>query len=265
MFYELVKPRSLVRREAPIDGVVCDTRYTTISTGTELAAWRGMPALRPGAQYPRLMGYCNVAQIRGTDDYILTHQSHRSEFCLEEPLLTVNGITDEEQKRLSTLYLFQIGLNALGTGNVAIIGGGLLGYTTAEVARVTGLNATRFSRRHKNEVGPVYDWIVNTSSRWDDYFLALDLAAVGATVVLVGFPGRGQNLPDRNPLGASLYHKNITLKQLQASNDLTQIHSLLPRLDTDPLTHVVRSWDTLADVYDELEAKRGSLTAVLKW
>jgi hypothetical protein len=45
------------------DQINCETIFTAISPGTELAAYTGVEPLRPGRQYPWLQGYCNVACV----------------------------------------------------------------------------------------------------------------------------------------------------------------------------------------------------------
>ena len=73
--------------------ILCETLVTAISPGTELAAYNGLPPLRPATGYPRLQGYCNVSQViaKGSQvksvnigDRILTFQSHRSHFIVPE-------------------------------------------------------------------------------------------------------------------------------------------------------------------------------------
>ena len=56
------------------------------------------------------------------------------------------------------------------------------------------------------------DIVILTSNSWDSYFLSLDLARFGGRVSILGFPGRGQNAPGRNPLDPSpFYSKQLTL------------------------------------------------------
>ena len=72
--------------------ILCESLVSVISPGTELAAYRGAPPLRPGVTYPRLVGYCNVARVlaKGVGvnnielgDRVLTLQSHRSHFKIK--------------------------------------------------------------------------------------------------------------------------------------------------------------------------------------
>jgi hypothetical protein len=45
------------------DEILCKTLVSAISPGTEIAAYNGLPPLRPMKPYPRLVGYCNVSEI----------------------------------------------------------------------------------------------------------------------------------------------------------------------------------------------------------
>jgi threonine dehydrogenase-like Zn-dependent dehydrogenase len=114
--------------------------------------------------YPRLVGYCNVAQVQavGTEvgdlaagDVILTHQSHRSSFCCsrKDVLLKTKNVNPASQKRLATAYLFQLGYLALLQGGyrpgfeVAVIGLGALGFATASLVSAYGGAPVIFSGR----------------------------------------------------------------------------------------------------------------------
>src|SRR5438105_1333395 len=95
----LTGPREVILRRESIDpatlgasSVLCETIVSVISPGTELAAYTGQPALREGAIYPRLQGYCNVARVLAVGsgvssliagDRILSFSSHRSHFTID--------------------------------------------------------------------------------------------------------------------------------------------------------------------------------------
>ncbi|MCZ8501943.1 hypothetical protein O9853_14610 [Vibrio lentus] len=114
--YQLEAPKELkvIDRELSIesgDQVLAESIYSAVSPGTELSAWVGKPPLRPGKIYPRVQGYCNLArvvsignQVKNTKigDWILTHQSHRTKFCISESeiLVSFDNLTDVEAKKL---------------------------------------------------------------------------------------------------------------------------------------------------------------------
>ena len=170
--YELQNSRSLALIEEEItepndSELVAETVYSAISPGTELAAWKGMPPLRPSRIYPRLVGYCNVARVTkvGTQidrieigDWIITHQSHRNCFKVDQRdvLVSFKDLTDEEARIISTTYLYHLGYSALLKGEyfpghkVGVVGLGTLGYTTASLVSAFGGAPVVFTNQQRN-------------------------------------------------------------------------------------------------------------------
>ena len=70
-FVNLVAPQKieftemeLYEKDIGSNEIIAKTILSAISPGTELAAYMGQPPLRPSIQqYPRLLGYCNVARV----------------------------------------------------------------------------------------------------------------------------------------------------------------------------------------------------------
>jgi len=98
------------------------TLYSTISPGTELAAYIGSPPLRPMKVYPRLLGYCNLAEVLATGsevknlkagDKVITFQSHRSHFIAEENTIVVKLKDDSLLEFASATYLYHLPFHAL--------------------------------------------------------------------------------------------------------------------------------------------------------
>jgi 2-desacetyl-2-hydroxyethyl bacteriochlorophyllide A dehydrogenase len=308
----------------PDDEIVAATVFSVISPGTELAAWLGKPPLRPGAVYPRLMGYCNTAIVTHVGagvhdvrvgDAILTHQSHRSHFrcAAKEVLLVLSGGTAEMQQRMATTYLYHLGYMALIDGgyvpghDVAIIGFGALGFAAASLVRAFGGDPVVFTSRPAiasqllpgitvrpkaatNDAFPSRalldgaDIVIETSDAWDDYLLALRSARKGGTVVLLGFPGRGQNPPGFNPLDSQfIYDKSLTIRQVghvvERALSPTEVRFTLPRnlrylfsliergaVDPSPFLAARFDWTDLAGAYASLASREGAfLSAVLDW
>ena len=104
----LTRPGTIELRQedlaAPAPGqILCKTIVTAISPGTELAAFTGLPPLRPSVTYPRLQGYCNVGEVLESradgfaqGDRVLSFTSHRSHFVLpaEGVLYTLPAAAD---------------------------------------------------------------------------------------------------------------------------------------------------------------------------
>lgn len=167
--FELQGPGQLVLKTEEIDlesigpdEIVAKTIVSVVSPGTEIAAYTGAAPLRPMKIYPRVNGYCNVAEVvavgSGIDDLrvghrIATHQSHRSAFkCARS---SINAILRDEDDpiALATLPLWHLGYYALLRAqavagmNVAIVGLGTLGLTTIAMAKMAGCSVVGLSNR----------------------------------------------------------------------------------------------------------------------
>lgn len=237
--------------------IACRTLYSAISPGTEVAAYVGLPPLRPGNVYPRLVGYCNLALVTdvGTEvsavargDYVLTHQSHRSGFICAEEAVLCRVDKSADMAAVSTAYLFHLGYAGLLKADfrpghhVAVVGLGPLGLGAIGVVSACGGLATAYSNqkdaaakatefgavrcfRKDDPVEPVFDIVVTTSNSWDDWQLALKLARFGGTIAVLGFPGRGEDPPGFNPLASEyVYDKQLTITAC----------GMVPNLDVRP-------------------------------
>lgn len=226
--------------------IIGQTAFSAISPGTETAAYSGKPPLRPGPAYPRLLGYCNVAEVLHIGgniksvkpgDFILTGESHRSLFSIPESGILAKLPREIDPKEATLAYLYNLGLNSLKTIelkpglNVAVIGLGILGLATVEQAKNLRINALAFSNSaHKlklakklgakkvflksssGKIEKIADLVVVTSNSWADWELALRLTKNNGTIAVLGFPGRGSGLPDFNPLETKyFYDKRITI------------------------------------------------------
>ncbi|MBY0369422.1 hypothetical protein K2X33_01970 [bacterium] len=320
--YWLEEPHGLKLREEPLSSAplgpgeyTARTRYSAVSTGTEIAAWSGKPPLRPSKVYPRLMGYCNLAQVceTGPDTqfekgaWVLTHQSHRSFYRAHQSgvLFHLSDASQTELQNVTATYLYHLGYSALLAADfrlghqVAIVGLGLLGTTTAELVALSGLAPWVFSDHAASGVGDVFpksaetgpwsaadavDTVINTSNAWPDFQLSLRLARKGGTIVCLGFPGRGESAPDFNPLDSRyFYDKQLTIKHCGyvTESDLTPIDQrftlkrnmaylaklvLAGKLGAGALLKDQRRWDALPEAYADLEKRRaGSFSVLIDW
>jgi threonine dehydrogenase-like Zn-dependent dehydrogenase len=248
--YKLVAPESLIVEfdedlisPPDADQILTKTVVSAISPGTELSAWRGDPPLRPTKNiYPRLMGYCNVAQVThvGSDvdnftsgDLVLTHSSHRSHDKISASEVLCKVPQGADPVLASTSYLFHLGYSAClkakvkAGHNVAVVGLGTLGLTSAAAANLAGAivdgysnqklppEAFMLSEMHSKKNVRKLDYadvVITTSNSWPDWSLALELARPGGTVAVLGFPGRGHTIVDQNPLDSKhFYDKQLTI------------------------------------------------------
>jgi threonine dehydrogenase-like Zn-dependent dehydrogenase len=120
------------------------------------------------------------------------------------------------------------------------------------------------------------DCVVLTSALWKDWLLSLKTVRVGGVIAVLGFPGRGQGLPDFNPLDSQwLYDKRLTIKATgppESAEDLRRnlghlLHCMaVGQLDGSELISKIVDWRELPDLYATMASNRGGmLSAVLKW
>ncbi|HEY1170937.1 MAG TPA: zinc-binding alcohol dehydrogenase [Verrucomicrobiae bacterium] len=259
----LLGPRQLVFEEQVLAAdklgpqeVLAETICSAISPGTELSAYLGEPPLRPGPIYPRVVGYCNVAEVKAVGaevkeyqpgDRILSFQSHRSAFiCPAEKIVLKLPATADAELAVTT-YLFHLGYNALLKGGftpghkVAIVGLGMLGLGAVALAANSGgqvsacseqadaralaqdlgaLTVSSKAEATQNNAANV-DLVISTSNRWDDWQLCLQLARKEGTIAVLGFPGRGQAPAPFNPLDSQyFYDKQLRIIACGMSPDL---------------------------------------------
>jgi threonine dehydrogenase-like Zn-dependent dehydrogenase len=249
--------------------VECETLVTAISPGTELAAYRGLPALRPGTGYPRLQGYCNVARVVAVGeavtglapgDRILSFTSHRDRFLIDQDdvlLVLPNGA---DAGKIAVSYLFHLGYNAVlrahvrAGSRVLVIGLGALGLTSVAMAALAGasveavsahaaaaaraLGASRTLTRDDDITTPA-DVVILTTNGWDDWQLALRSAAPQATIAVLGFPGRGEPLPTVNPLDSQhFYVKQLRVEAVGLSPERPDSRGFLRFNERDNLAFI---------------------------
>lgn len=235
---------------------VAKTIYTAISIGTEVAAYQGLEPLRKGNVYPRVLGYCNVAQVEYVaeevsivkkGDYILNFNCHCSAFVISENEFFIVLPNSQTLHKYTFAYLYHLGYHSLLTAqvysghNVGVIGLGTLGYTTMVMACQMNCRVYTFSNQQINNLEGVkifpknlnyideilaethqvgLDVVINTSNSWQDWQLAIQLVNKGGVIVNLGFPGRGEPLPNFNPLDPKeLYVKNVTIKYLSVIDE----------------------------------------------
>jgi threonine dehydrogenase-like Zn-dependent dehydrogenase len=248
----LESPRRLAWREEALapDGSahLCKTLVSAISPGTELAAWTGAPALRPGKVYPRLMGYCNVAEVlrspadatrAAPGDRVLSFASHRSMHMLNDADVLAIVPPALDAGSASIAYLLHLGYNAVlhaavrPGSRVLVLGLGPLGLASVIMARLAGADVAALSDSaaladHARDAGAAWagaraaiadapawakaaDVVIATTNGWADWQLALSMAGQRAVIAVLGFPGRGEGPPPFNPLPADTFY----LKQLR--------------------------------------------------
>jgi threonine dehydrogenase-like Zn-dependent dehydrogenase len=240
--------------------ILCKTIVTAISPGTEIAAFNGLPPLRAAACYPRLLGYCNVAEVidvgslarkHKIGDRVLSFTSHRSAFILDENEVLYRVAHNADPGDMATTYLFHLGYNAVLRSNIVqgskvlVIGLGALGLTSlamavrsgalvygvtnhskpSEIARNYGALGTytryELEKLLLNEDCQNFDVVISTTSCWQDWHLALKSLRQMGLIAVVGFPGRGELPPTQNPLMSEFFYmKQIRIEAVGYSPKL---------------------------------------------
>jgi threonine dehydrogenase-like Zn-dependent dehydrogenase len=258
-YYSLERPGVLKFLPTPLGtesgGIEIRTLYSAISPGTELAAYGGLPPLRDIPNpYPRLLGYCSLGEVVALEqedtgiqlgDRVLTHAAHRNGYFAKAAQVLAKIPDNADLVAASTVYLFHLGYDACLRGqvragmSVAVVGLGTLGLTTSAVARLFGAAVVGFSNSavfsefhqefglsavHPKSVGKgasEFDLVISTTSSWSDWQLALELPRRGGTIAVLGFPGRGEQLPDFNPIASKwFYDKQLRIVACGYTSDL---------------------------------------------
>ncbi len=252
-----------------------------------------------------------------TDDRVFSNRPHQSAYVASEDELLVRIPEEVSSEQASLSYLTGLGLAALRqaryeTGeNVAVVGLGVIGLSTVGLAKAMGANvigvansAIRAAAAHKMGAlkcllscsgnlaeaarqtfhGAEADIVILTSNSWESYFLALDLVRYGGRVAILGFPGRGEGIPTRNPLDPSpFYSKQLTLLgagfssrvecgaqdlRFNLRRNLEYILDLIAskRLNLEPLISHRVPYQQMRDMYElATEHSKELIAAVFQW
>jgi threonine dehydrogenase-like Zn-dependent dehydrogenase len=187
----------------------------------------------------------SAVQAVKTGDRVFSAKPHCSGFVAVERDLMIAVPESVSSEQASLIYLTNLGLAALQQANyrsgenIVVTGLGVIGLCTVALARAMGSKVIGVANSEtraqaaisvgahaalltgspdlqtivKNQFhGAEADIVVSTSNSWESYFESLDLARFGGRVAILGFPGRMQPVPERNPLGPRpLYEKQLTL------------------------------------------------------
>lgn len=229
------------------------TVFSAISPGTELSAFHGEPHLRSNVQYPRLMGYLNIARVIEnygvqnitTGSLVLSHQSHRSAYIgTEKDILAI--LPEDFSPQVIYAYIYWMGLSCvnpfderqvenlriciLGLGTISTALHELLSKCHPSVIGITSrLELTTgsrdfLSRGQANLLKDSQDICVLGTNGWEDYFLGLEILRNKGVLTLLGFPGRNGLKPNRNPLDSTLiYAKNLTIRSMPNTPNYKQL------------------------------------------
>lgn len=276
---------------------------------------RAYPRLLGYSNVARVMGVGTAVGDLRSGDRIFTNQSHQSAFvCDRNDVLAV--IPVEVPSPLSTLvYIANLSFSSFQRASlqqgetVAILGLGPIGLAAVAVAKTMGARViaignakVRLDRARalgadlclraggegtlraldKATGRKDVDLVLTTVNSWDGWLLALKLTCYGGRIVVLGFPGRGEDPPPFNPLATHytyvkqlrIYHCGLTKRaaaercQGDVKDNLKALLDMMRggvlRLET-LVTHRV-PWTDLERIYKiALRGDKGLVTAVLDW
>jgi 2-desacetyl-2-hydroxyethyl bacteriochlorophyllide A dehydrogenase len=224
------------------EDIYVETEVTALSTGTDLGNYLGRSTEVPGApDYPRPVGYSNVGVVKEVGESVtevspgtrvFTMKPHVSAFRAQQSELMVPVPDAVAPEPASLAYLAQLGVAALRQvrfepgERVAVVGLGVIGLCTCAMARAMGaaeviavanspfraqkaLEAgAHRADRHPQDV----EVVILTANPWVAFRDSVEMARYGGRLSILGFPGRGEPLPDFNPLDPKwFYGKQLTL------------------------------------------------------
>ena len=176
---------------------------------------------------------------------VFSTRPHQSAYIApaDDVLVPVPDGVSCEQATLS--YLTHLGIAALRQAqyqageHVAVVGLGVIGLSTVALARAMGAKVVGIANSPlRNEAAikvgahatylaseiskaeDLYevfgetgtDLVILTANPWPAYRLSVEIARIGGRVSILGFPGRGQPVPDFNPLDPTcFYAKQLVL------------------------------------------------------
>ncbi len=294
-----------------------ETQVTALSTGTDLGNFEGRSLEVPGAPaYPRPVGYSNAGVVREVGPNVRVQPGERvfsmkpqvSAFIAQPADLLVGIPPGVSSHQASLAYLAQLGMAAMRragyeTGeHVAVVGLGVIGLTTAALARAMGARVSAvanspFRARVARATG--IDWagttddqnlprdvdlVILTANTWDAYRTSVEMVRYQGRISVLGFPGRAQPAPDFNPLCPEwFYGKQLALFgagfsprveclpgeiRFNLRRNLEYIFDLMRqgRLDFDVLISHRLPWHRMAEAYALAAAHSKALTAaVFDW
>ncbi|MBI5879756.1 MAG: zinc-binding alcohol dehydrogenase [Chloroflexi bacterium] len=249
-----VEDRALAVETLKPDELWVQTEVSALSTGTDRGNYEGAQRVPGAPDYPRWVGYSNVGIVRGVGaavtrlrvgERVFALKPHQSAYVARESELIVRVPPDVAPEDAAFTYLFHLGFQSLQRGhfvpgeNVAVVGLGILGLASVELARAQGarvlalgnaasrLAVARSVGAHValqsdapelpaaiDELthGTGIDLVILAANPWPAYRTAMEIVRPNGRVAVLSLPGRGEPPSDFNPLELEwFYGKALTI------------------------------------------------------
>jgi 2-desacetyl-2-hydroxyethyl bacteriochlorophyllide A dehydrogenase len=310
---------SLETQELGSDQIWVETEVSALSTGTDRGNYEGAEQVPGAPDYPRWVGYSNVGKVRGVGsdvrefavgDRVFAMQPHASDY-IEQACMGIVRIPDNVPTECAAFTkLYHLGFLSLRHGgdlignSVAVVGLGVLGLLTVELARsmgarvlAVGNESTRVEKAKQLGAeaaiasddpllpsmvddftdGRGVEVVILTANPWPAYRVGMEILGKNGTMVILSLPGRGEPSIDFNPFALPwMYTKGVTIvstnrKAPDAIEARCDFRFLLDRMETgllDPsaiITHRLPC-ERMGEAYELAYARDKSMIGtVFQW
>ena len=301
------------------DEVWVETEVTALSTGTDRGNYEGAEKVPGAPDYPRWVGYSNVGKVKGVapgvtsfeiGDRVFAMQPHTSDYVAMEceGIVRIPATVSSESAAFTKLY--HLGFHSLRHGgdlvgkSVAVVGLGVLGLLTVELARSLGAHVvavgndpTRLAKAEElgaeltiafddpgldSEIdnfagGQGVQIVILAANPWPAYRVGMEILGRNGMMVVLSLPGRGESVLDFNPLALSwICAKGVTIvstnrnypnpQEIRRDFDflLERMHKRL--LDPKPLITHRLPCERMVEAYELAYQRDKSMTGtVFQW
>ena len=236
------------------DQLWVQTEVSALSTGTDRGNYEGAQRVPGAPDYPRWVGYNNVGIVRGVGSAVTRFRAgervfslhhHDSAYIAHDSELMVRVPAGVAPEAAAFTVLYHLGFASLQRGhfipgeNVAVVGLGILGLATVELARAQGARVLALGNaKSRLDVasaigahlslpsdtpelaaqidafthGVGIDLVVLAANPWPAWRTAMEAVRPNGRVAVLSLPGRGEPPLDFNPLELEwLYGKSLTI------------------------------------------------------
>lgn len=236
------------------DQLWVETEVSALSTGTDRGNYEGAQRVPGAPDYPRWVGYSNVGIVRAVGsevtrfkpgDRVFATRPHQSAYVGRQTDMIVRVPAEVTPEEAAFTYLYHLGYHSLRRGqfepgeNVAVVGLGILGLASVELARTLGGRVLALGNAPSRQemakaigahivmssdapdlkdavasltYGAGIDLVILAANPWPAWRASMEVVRHGGRVAVLSLPGRGEAALDFNPLELEwFYGKALTI------------------------------------------------------